>query len=292
MADADTSGMGENTLHHPGFYGGLENELSEYKDYLDFDKEYPITKESVVMDMRIVKKKPDFIIENEIAEHFKQFNIVEYKAYNDELSIDDFFKVIGYAGLYKGYGETVNAIPADELTISLFRNGYPREMFKELERLDGKIEKKYNGVYNVKDISIILTQVIVIKELRKGTHKALSILAPGADEEEIKAFLEEYQRLTLPGEKNNARAVIKVSAKENQEIFQKIWRNNDMKDILDDIMNVDERINEKVEDSQRQTARDMILDKRPLKEIERYSRLPEAVISSIAKAMGMTLVRG
>ena len=65
-----------------------------------------------------------------------------------------------------------------------------------------------------------------------------------------------------------------------------------MKDILDDIMNVDERINEKVEDSQRQTARDMILDKRPLKEIERYSRLPEAVISSIAKAMGMTLVRG
>ncbi len=56
LADADTSGMGENTLHHPGFYGGLENELSEYKDYLDFDKEYPITKESVVMDMPVCIK--------------------------------------------------------------------------------------------------------------------------------------------------------------------------------------------------------------------------------------------
>lgn len=47
-------------------------------------------------------------------------NILEYKGPGDELTIDSFFKVIGYASLYKAQGIAVNKIPASEVTVSFF----------------------------------------------------------------------------------------------------------------------------------------------------------------------------
>ncbi|WP_304411710.1 hypothetical protein, partial [Bacteroides acidifaciens] len=72
-------------------------------------------------------------IKNEIGHIFRKFNVVEFKSPDDALSIDDYYKTIGYACLYKGLGETVNQIPANELTISIFRESYPREMFEAMK---------------------------------------------------------------------------------------------------------------------------------------------------------------
>ena len=51
----------------------------------------------------------------------EKYNVIEYKSLEDNLSIDDFYKTMGYACLYKGYGNRVDQIPAEELTISIFR---------------------------------------------------------------------------------------------------------------------------------------------------------------------------
>ena len=49
------------------------------------------------MDLLIIKKLSDVLIENEIGHIFKKYNVVEYKSPEDGLSIDDYYKAIDYA---------------------------------------------------------------------------------------------------------------------------------------------------------------------------------------------------
>lgn len=117
---------------HPGFYGAAELELISDQDVLEFQREYILGKEPVRMDLLIIKKLADVRIENEIGRIFKKYNVVEYKSPEDGLSIDDYYKTVGYACLYKGLGDRVNQIPAEEVTVSIFRENHPRELFEEL----------------------------------------------------------------------------------------------------------------------------------------------------------------
>ena len=47
------------------------------------------------------------------------------------MTIDDLYKTIGYACLYKGLGKFVDEIPSGELTVSMFRYVKPRKMLSE-----------------------------------------------------------------------------------------------------------------------------------------------------------------
>ena len=100
---------------HPGFYGGIEYVLRSYKDSLSFDKEHVLSKEPVRMDMMIIKKEPGVKIDNPLGRIFRTYNVIEYKSPEDELSIDDVYKTISYAGLYKFNASKVNAVPAEEM---------------------------------------------------------------------------------------------------------------------------------------------------------------------------------
>jgi hypothetical protein len=137
---------------HPGFYGAAELELVKNKDELEFEREYNLSKEPLRVDLLIVKKRENVEIENEIGRIFKKYNVLEYKSPEDGMTIDDYFKTVGYACLYKGLGETVNAVPAEELTVSLFRETYPREMMEALKKLGAVIEEKFPGIYYVSGI--------------------------------------------------------------------------------------------------------------------------------------------
>ena len=52
----------------------------------------------------VVKKQTDEKIDHDISEMFRRHNVVEFKPPEDELSIDVFYKVQAYAGLYKTSG--------------------------------------------------------------------------------------------------------------------------------------------------------------------------------------------
>ena len=138
-----------NISWHPGFYGAAELEFLSNKGDLEFQREYNLSKEPVRMDLLIIKKLSDVRIENERGHIFKKFNVVEYKNPDDALTIDDYYKTVGYACLYKGLGESVDLIPADELTISIFRESCPREMFKAMKKMGLEIEERYPGIYYI-----------------------------------------------------------------------------------------------------------------------------------------------
>jgi hypothetical protein len=52
---------------HPAFVEAIQAELEGYKDVLEFQAEYPLTTEPLRIDVLIVKKRPDAIIEKSIA---------------------------------------------------------------------------------------------------------------------------------------------------------------------------------------------------------------------------------
>ncbi|MCI9358590.1 MAG: hypothetical protein HFH59_13850, partial [Lachnospiraceae bacterium] len=101
---------------------------------------------------------------------------------------DVVWKVIGYAGLYKGLAEHVNEIPAEELTISIFRNRYPRELFKEWKKEGIEISHPYDGVYYVEGVVSLPLQIIVADELEEEEFLSLKMLMPGVKEKEIRKF--------------------------------------------------------------------------------------------------------
>lgn len=214
-----------NIQWHPGFYGAAELEFISNKGDLEFQREFNLSKEPIRMDLLIIKKLSNVRTENEIGHIFRKFNVVEYKSNDDALSIDDYYKTVGYACLYKGLEETVDQIPANELTISIFRESYPREMFEAMKNLGLEIKERYPGIYYISGKQALFdTQVVVTKQLNRETHRTLRVLSKHVKEEDVRAFVEEAALISEPGDRNNVDAVLQVSVSANKEIYEAIRR--------------------------------------------------------------------
>ena len=206
----------------PGFYGGIELELKEYADSLSFEPEHCLSKEPIRMDMLLIKKEQAIVINNPIGEIFLRYNVIEYKSPQCSISIDSFYKTVGYACLYKGLGKFKGEISEKELTISIFRHSYPRKLFADLRKAGAVITNAHEGVYRVTGIINIPTQIVVMKQLKSGEHSALKILTKNADVSEIRNFSNMTAGLGTPAEKNNADAVLQVSMSSNETLFREL----------------------------------------------------------------------
>ena len=221
---------------HPGFYGAMELELAANKGWFEFHREYNLGKEPLRMDLLIIRKLSGVPVRNEIGHIFKTYNIAEFKNPGDGLSIDDYYKTMGYACLYKGLGEKVGQIPAEELTISIFRDRYPRKLFHFFKQAGHVVEEACPGIYYVKAPAFFDTQIIVTSRLRGASHKSLRLLSTKAREADVKAFITEAVGLRDPGDRNNVEAVLQVSIAANQELFDEIRRQSEMCDALKNLM--------------------------------------------------------
>ena len=199
---------------HPGFCSAMELEFLRYKDLLDFNREFPLSKEPLRVDLLMIKKIKDIILDIDIGRLFKTYNIIEYKSPKDGLTIDDYIKTVGYAYLYKGLGATVDAVPLSELTATIVRDTEPTELFKKIKSEGGSIEEKYPGVFYITGVVGIPTQFILTSSLSKDFHTCLRVLSNKATEEDIKRFIEMTSEFTEPIDKENADAVMHVSIKE------------------------------------------------------------------------------
>lgn len=229
---------------HSGFYGGMELEFIKYKNSLIFEIEHSLSKEPLRLDMLIIKKNLDVEIKNQIGVIFRKYNIIEYKSPDDGMTIDDYFKTIGYACLYKGLGKTVDKIPFDEITVTLCRNVYPRELIKSIKKYGGKIEKQYSGIYYVRGLIEIPSQIIVTGELEGSEHSALKILSRNAREKDVRQFLNYSKGYLTPEDRNNVNAVLQVSTVSNVSLYNWIRRDSSMCQALMELMKdeVDEKI--------------------------------------------------
>ena len=221
---------------HPAFYAATKLELRDNIDELEFYPEYNLSKKPLQADLLIIEKNSDVQIKNAIGHIFRKHNIVEYKSPGDGMTVDDFYKCVAYACLYKSTGENVNAIAGDELSITMIRESYPKSMMRELKRLGIGFVKYEAGIYRSQNI-FIPAQLIVTQELEPDEHRSLRILSRKADEKDVKGFIKETLGYVTQGEKADAQAVLKVSGTANYHIYEKIRSESDMRNFLDEIKN-------------------------------------------------------
>ncbi len=221
---------------HPGFYGAAELEFRLETAEIEFNIEYNLSKEPLRVDLLVVGKQNDIQLENEAGRIFKRYNIIEYKSPDDGLTIDDFFKTIGYACLYKALGKTVNQIPEEQITVSLFRDTYPQELFRTLKESSRKIEEKYPGIYYVSGNVQFDVQIVVMNQLSPEKHSAFRVLSKCAKEEDVRRFLKESLTLVNQGDRANADAVFEVSIAANSALYEKIRSDEVMCKAMEDLM--------------------------------------------------------
>ena len=141
-----------------------------------------------------------------------------------KLSIDIFYKVQAYAGLYKASGETVNQIPAQEVTVSLFRDTCPREMMEQLKALGAEITVRHDGIYRIEKMGLFPAQLIVTGELKEETHAILRVLSNRATRRDVEAFLTATKDMRTEGDIARLDAILQVSATANRVVFDEIYR--------------------------------------------------------------------
>ena len=242
---------------HPGFCSAMELEFLQYKDLLDFNREFPLSKEPLRIDLLMIKKIKDVVLDIDIGRLFKTYNIIEYKSPKDGLTIDDYIKTVGYAYLYKGLGATVDAVPLSELTATIVRDTEPTELFKKIQSEGGSIEEKYPGVYYINGVVAIPTQFILTSSLSKDFHVCLRVLSNKASEDDIKRFIEIANTFTEPIDKQNADAVMNVSINANREVYDKIRKENPfMCQALRELMK--EEIQEEIKEAEKNAAQKAI----------------------------------
>ena len=216
---------------HPAFCAAAELELRFNKDDLEFKREYNLSKKPLQMDLLIIEKRKGVQIQNEIGKIFRGHNIIEY----DGMTIDNFFKTLGYAFLYKGLGEKVNQIPLRELTVSLFRASAPKELLNQISKEGYIIERQSPGIYYVNGLSVP-TQIVVTNELNSKNHESLKVLSKSAQTDDIQRFTELASAFTEPGDKEKADAVLQVSVAANRKNYDKVRRTSDMCEALRELM--------------------------------------------------------
>ena len=217
---------------HPGFVAAMNLELAKNRNDLIFVKEYNLNTKPLEVDLLVIKKDKCVATDNEIGAIFRGHNILEYKSPQDHLDIDTFYKVGAYASLYKSYGETVDSIKADDITVSLVRDAKPVELFRYFEKHQYTITTPYRGVYYIEGMVLFPTQIIVTKELERDTHIWLKALSDRIEKRDMEELLKRISRLTEQGDRELADSVLEVSAQVNREVLEELKGDDNMSEAL------------------------------------------------------------
>jgi len=179
---------------HTAFFEAIQMELDEYSRDLQFTSEFPLNTRPLKIDVVIIKKSRDVVIEKNIATIFRKENIVEYKSPDDYVSVGDFYKVYGYACLYS----VLNKADIKDMTLTFVESRYPRELLAHLREVRGySVEEKQPGIYIVSG-DILPVQIIDNRKL--------------SSEENI--WLKDLDKKLEPAEKRQIAAEIKKLGKD------------------------------------------------------------------------------
>ena len=242
---------------HPAFVAALEMELLENKDDLEFEREHNLNRKPLLIDCLVIKKKKDVVIKNEIGKFFRKHNIIEYKSARDSLSIDDVAKTQGYAHLYKAYGESVNAVKFDEVSVTLIRESKPVGLFKYFEENKYIVSNPYKGIYYIKSGLKFPTQIIIGKELNHENHEWFNLLSDKVTKQEMTRAIEYSRKVRSKNERELIDAIFEVSALANKNIVEELkMGDEDMCQALMEIMKpeIEEVVNTAVLQERRETT--------------------------------------
>jgi hypothetical protein len=184
--------MSERITWHTAFYDAIRLEFIHYQDVLEFAIEHQLTREPLRIDMVIIKKKKDALIDKHIAAIFRGRNLVEFKGPDGSLRIADFNKVMAYAYLYCTPPES-GAI--DDVTITFVSSREPRELKNHLRDVyHYRLTEKWPGI-TVIEGGVMPMQIIERKKLPAGEARWLVSLGRGLSAAGITAVIDAAKRV-------------------------------------------------------------------------------------------------
>lgn len=203
---------------HAAFFADIQIELAEEAKYLEFENEHTLGTKPMQLDVLIIKKDSNRKIRKNIGRIFRGHNIVEYKSPTDTLSVDDFFKVYGYACFYKADTRKTDEIKSNDLTLTFVCHSYPRKLCTFLkEVLHRTVTKEEAGLYYISD-PVFPIQLLVQKQLSKDENLWLASLTNElCNKEEIDHLLEDYQEHE---NENLYRSVMNMIVTANRKRFE------------------------------------------------------------------------
>ena len=178
---------------HPAFCAGVQIELAEAGADLTFIREYQLGRKPKQVDLLVIKKEGTQRIRKNIGRIFRRYNIVEYKSPKDSLSVDDFYKVYGYACFYKSDVKTAESVDMDELTITFACHRYPAKLFRHLrEKRKFQIRKVEEGIYYIIG-DYLPIQILLLNRLSEEENLWLRNLTDHlSGEEQAERLVKEY----------------------------------------------------------------------------------------------------
>ena len=175
---------------HEAHVEALELELYEYKDILEFDGEYRLSKEALRVDVLVIKKTKDVQIEKNIGKLFKGHNLFEYKSESDSFSTWDYHKILGYAFLHAAFKK----IPLSDITMSVSLTIFPREAVAFLQNECGlTIHDNGDGIYYVEG-SAVSMQILESKRLDEDENLFLHNLRSNLSADDVQKTLRTYEK--------------------------------------------------------------------------------------------------
>jgi hypothetical protein len=285
---------------HPAFFEAIQKELEAYKDVLEFEAEHALTEEPLRMDVLIIKKRQDVVIDKNIAAIFKTDNIIEYKSPDDYASVHDLHKLYAYAYLYA----YLNKRNITDLSLTIVETVHPRELIRYFRDVRGfSIEETFSGIYVVSG-DVFPIQIIESKKLSAPDNIWLRSLSNRLSAGELSAILAEHI-----GEikKSNLNAYMYAIFHANQTVMREEIRsmglqNQELKpleDVFDEliaegyfnrilVIHEIQRINETRLDTRfetnLETAKEMFKEGDSIEKIARVTKLPLDMLSEMLQA--------
>ncbi len=221
---------------HSAFVSAIGLDFGSDRADLIFEKEYNLNTKPLEIDLLVIKKEASFQIASEIGKLFKGHNIVEYKSPEDHMDIDTFYKTLAYACLYKSYGKTVDAIKAEDITLSIVRETKPAGLFRYFIEHGCEIVKFSSGVYYIEGKTWFPTQIVVTDELDKASHIWVKGLSNNLSKEDFREMLDKRKQMTEKEDRELADSVLEVSISANREIVDELIGDESMYEALMEIM--------------------------------------------------------
>lgn len=160
--------MADGRIHwHESFSAALRIEFEDDLENIDIREEYLLGKEPMRIDNIIIKKEKHVKLRKNIGRIFRTYNLIEYKSPDDYMSVNDFYKLYGYACFYQANTVRVREIDPEDITLTYVCNRYPRAMLKHIQQVRKmKVEKYSGGIYYLTGDAFPI-QLIVTNELPK-----------------------------------------------------------------------------------------------------------------------------
>ncbi len=208
---------------HPGFVNAMKLELLANEGDLEYEDEHLIANRAQRIDLLIIKKKRSVKIVNEVGAIFDKYNIVEYKSPEDSLTLGDFYKILGYTGIYLEELHKYSEYGRDAFTMTFVQRRKPTKLFEYLKRDGHEIIHVKKGIYEISRHLPFRTQVIVSREWddeEAEIHIWLRSLTKESEGKELQGILRSTNRLSQE-HKWLVDGVMDVFTRANRELIRK-----------------------------------------------------------------------